>query len=282
MPDNTQNAPGLQIWVTLAVTAIVLGAWIITMPTPDERQDNSIRKYISGQAKKNEKNPLILVLGSSLTACGLDDIPVLENKIAEKYGHPVRVMKIWKLNAAPEFFATLSTQLKQLHPTMIVVEGNIFLYISRKKNWWSQAPMLFKDYVDNLRKDNNYDPDFKPSLPPRTVSELEHLRTGVTAVSQLKDFAQLLGHFQKDSCKIVLFNYPLQDKLEERKWKNADTAIFYNNLRFLTGAFRFRYEDSKILLDENYFIDHGHMNAKGRRIQTDIFCNTIAYQLHLP
>ena len=217
------------------------------------------------------------MLGTSLTGSGLDSMNVLENGITRRTGKPVRVLKLWKLDAAPSTFTDLSPALLRLRPSLVVIEANMLFYFFEKKKGWPAYTQRFRDFVN--RKKEEYLPDAKPFVLRRQIKELEGFRSGLHDTTHFAGLRQLLAAWQEQGAVVSLLNFPLESALESRKWNSSDTSAFHNNLRYLRRACNITFNNAKEPLDESFFTDHAHMNVRGQQKQSSHFSALAAQQL---
>jgi hypothetical protein len=272
-----QGAPGLTVWLALLVAAMALVLLIFNLPSQDQLERKGIHTWLARQPHGEKNRPLILMLGTSLTGCGLDSISILESCIHQLSGRETCVCKVWKLNAGPVTFAALSSSLKAAHPAVVIIEANTLFYAFRKEKGWPAYVQRFRDFVS--QRNYVYEPDSKPLVLHRELKELETFRSGLMDTTQLAGFGELLQALQQQGSKIVLFNFPLEAPLEIKKWNSADTAVFFSNMNYLRRYCSLEYADQRMSWDETHFIDHAHMNTKGRQKQTLRFCRLVAEQL---
>ncbi|MBA4166565.1 MAG: hypothetical protein H0X41_03305 [Chitinophagaceae bacterium] len=280
MSDAQSNHfSGLGVWVALFLAGCSLCVFITKLPSRQESEKNAMQSWITAQSSSSPE-PIVVALGTSLTGSGLDSTEVLQKMIAEKSGRPVRVLKIWRLDAGPATYDSLLPALVQLRPSVVVIEANMLFYSFSKKKGWPAYVQRFRDFVNN--KKEQYSPDSKPLVLKRHLSEMETFRSGLIDTGQLVAFTKLLAGWQKEGARLVLFNFPLEASLEIKKWSSADTVSFFRNLHFIERHCRIEFIDAKMRLDETNFIDHAHMNEHGQLKQSLLFCNLVTRQLAYP
>jgi len=273
-----EEHPGLLIWVALLIAGCCIGVFIIKLPSVDQQEKKSLQSWITDQSSL-DNIPLVVALGTSLTGAGLDSMNVLEKNISAASGLNTRVLKVWKLDAGPETFSDLSTELRRLHPVIAVVEANMLFYSFSKKKGWPEYTQRFRNFIN--KKKYYYLPDSKPLVLKRRITELEAFRSGLVDTGKLAAFKDLLVAWQNQGTKILLLNFPLEMPLEARKWNSKDTISFFRNLSYLKEYCRIEYVYPELKLNETNYIDHAHMNNKGQQKQSIFFSNLVAGQLSL-
>ena len=279
---NTENqlVPGLRIWIAVlaALGCIIVFVW--QLPSRDSVENSEIRSWLMERSASAGEKKSVLILGTSLTGCGIDSAKRLENTVQESSGENVQVLKIWKLNAGPETFADLAPALKSFHPVSVGIEANMLFYSFVKDKGWPAYVQRLRDVI--TRNHHSYEPDAKPVILKRQMMELEGFRTGMMDTTRLTGFASLLQYWNAHGTTIFLLNFPLQGELEIKKWRSVDTVYFSRNLAYLKRYCRIDYFSQEKPMDERYFIDHAHMNLRGQKKQSDLFCAIITRQIQRP
>ena len=272
--------PGLGVWAALLIASSCVGFLIIRMPSKEQQEKTAMQSWLLNKSTLSDKKPLIIILGTSLTGCGLDSTELLEKIISERSGQEVSVIKIWKSDASPNTFSELGTAIEKLKPAVVVTEANMLFYTFSKRKGWPTYVKRFRNFIN--AKNDHYFPDNKPIVLKRQMTQLETFRNGLMDTTQLVSLGDLLAAWQKQGSRLILLNFPLEWPLEIKKWNSGDTTTFYQNVDYLRRRCAIQYTDPKMRLNELNFIDHAHMNQLGQKKQSLFFCNLVAGQLIKP
>ncbi len=277
---SSDNQPPLWIWGGLLVfLAGITCLLYLKQQQAEQKSSSSLESYVKKGIAPEQEKQLILVFGTSQIGWGLDSCNLLEKCIDTANPGSVRVLKIWKHSESLSAFNKIKPVLEKLRPSIIIIEGNMFFYRFPHDTQLSKYLQVFRNFFSGMRTDVNYDPDKTFFLRSRTLQEVEGGRAGLVDTTDLESFRTIASGWQKDGCKILVMNFPIESSLEENKWHSRDTIAFYRNVRYFRRACSFEYVDPGFRLGAAYFIDHAHMNRLGRQEQTAFFCRTVAAQL---
>lgn len=243
------------------------------------KASNSLESYVKKGITRHQNSRLILVFGTSQIGWGLDSCRLLEDCIDTAKSDSVQVLKIWKHSESLSAFDEIKPVLEKLKPSVVVIEGNMLFYRFPKDSPLTKYLQVFRNFFGGMRPDLNYDPDKIFFLRSRSLQEVEGGRAGLVDSTDLTGFRTIASGWQKDGCKIIIMNFPIESSLEENKWHSPDTIAFYRNMRYFRKTCPFEYVDPGFRLNAAYFIDHAHMNRQGRQEQTAFFCKTVNAQI---
>lgn len=275
-----QSFPSLSVWVALFCIGGVIVFFITRLPSKDQLENEGIANWLEIRNTDSSKATLVIALGSSLTGSGLDSAQHLSEQIETISGRKVDVLKIWKINAGPATFSALDSHMRSLHPAVVAVEANLFFYAFIKGKGWPGYVQRFRDFVDGGKY--NYQPDDKPYIRQQKIEVLETFRSGLMDTVPVSKLGMLLQRWHRQGAKIVLINFPLEEKLEMKKWNSKDTTVFFRNINYLEQYAPFTFLNERRAWPAEYFIDHAHLNKKGELRQSALFCEQVAKQLTTP
>jgi hypothetical protein len=277
---SSDKQPPLWIWGGVLVFLAGIACLLFLKQKQAERQtSSSLESYVKNGMTRDQKRLLILVFGTSQIGWGLDSCHLLEKCIDTAKNGSVRVLKIWKHSESLSAFDDIKPVLEKLKPSLVVIEGNMLFYRFPKDAPLTKYLQVFRNFFNGMQTDLNYDPDKIFFLRSRTLQEVEGGRAGLVDSTDLSEFRTIAAGWQKDGCKILIMNFPIETSLEEKKWRSPDTVAFNRNMHYFSEACRAEYVDPGFRLGEAYFIDHAHMNRQGRQQQTAFFCRTVGAQL---
>ena len=99
-----ESVPGLGVWGVVLAVLLCIGLYVWKLPSKEKKENRQISAWLMKRSLPPGKKPLVLMIGTSLTACGLDSAEQLQKNIRQRWGQDVQVMKVWKLNAARKPF----------------------------------------------------------------------------------------------------------------------------------------------------------------------------------
>ena len=279
---NSDNRvmPPLGVWLLLSILVCFFAVLLFLFEEKMDQKDNLARiTYLQNTIKTSTEQPVVLILGTSLTQCALDSADKLEKSIRNKSTINPVILKIWKGAGNTETMSEIVDRVKQFHPDLLVVEANMFFYSPRGPALTDKLLSAFHTLI-KMRVNNVYLPEEKPVTGFQNINEpVENFRDGVVDTSQLISFRNMAAHLQQHGTKIILVNIPLVEGEEIKKWNSGDTTIFKSNLKFLRDKVAFKYLKPNKYLDKSYFLDKGHMNQKAFQTYSGWLCDEISREL---
>ena len=278
--DNSAKklAPPLWIWLIFSLVALISVTILFRLLAIKNENDFAKKTYYLQNKIKTagRENPIVIILGSSLTRCAYDSSSIMENFIEGRTGKKPVIAKIWRSATNLETIIDHMPVLKDTHPDILVVEANMFCY-SAEHSLINEIPSLLYNVMDQ-EISKFYLPEAKPQK--RQDTGQIKTRRGIIDTSQLQSFKQLALILKKQGTRIVLVNIPVEASEEAKKWNSADTINFKQNFDYIQQQVPFTYFDPKQFWDMSYYYNRGHLNMKGCKAFTQWFCNKLSHQVN--
>ena len=278
MDNSEQKAmPPLWVWVLLSITALT--TIVILFRLLEIKNENDFSKktyYLQNKIKTAGENPVIVILGSSLTRCAYDSSSTMENFIQASTGRKPVIAKIWRSATNLETIIDHMPVLNDIHPDILVVEANMFCY-SAEQSLINEIPSLFYNVADQ-ENSKSYLAEEKPKK--RFDTGQIKTRRGIIDTSQLRSFRQLAMFLKAQGTRIILVNIPVEVSEEVKKWNSAEAVNFKRNFNYIQKEIPFIYWDPKLSWDMSYYFNKGHLNMKGCRAFTQWFCEKLSQQVN--
>ncbi len=270
----------LRIWIFLLIAITAIGIIAFFRERATRLSMLACRNmYLEEGFRQANGKPVVLIIGTSLVECDIFPSDGIEKNIHQFGNHDVKVLKLWKRSATISEIISGLPILRNVHPSLVVVEANLFFYRPSRLNPWTLYAQTFNDMILSKQKKIYYAPDSMPVLNPSTRAAMEGVRNGTIDTNALRSFRDLAGYWQSKGTQFLLINFPLEELEESKKWNSPDTLDFRNNLQFLKEKIAFTYVDGHLVLEQSDFYDYAHMNKKGNSIFSSFFCKAICLQL---
>jgi hypothetical protein len=149
--DNREKKATPQLWIWLIFSIVALVIVIILFRLLAIKNENDFTKktsYLQNKIKTaGRENPIVIILGSSLTRCAYDSSSTMENFIETRTGKKPVIAKIWRSATNLETIIDHMPVLKDIHPDILVVEANMFCY-SAEHSLINEIPSLLYNVMD--------------------------------------------------------------------------------------------------------------------------------------
>src|SRR5947209_1593109 len=123
----------LLLWLLLLMVAAALLLASYGFGKVKRRNDfSACASYVLNKFDAAGRQPVILVLGTSLTQCSLDSSAVLEDSIKKLSGKKAVVIKVWMQGTPLRSIMANMPELTRIHPDILVLEANMLTYLPRK------------------------------------------------------------------------------------------------------------------------------------------------------
>lgn len=281
--SHHEEATPLKVWALLPLLIGVAGIIVYFFERSDARHEELSRiTYAQQRVRDSAGRPVILFLGTSMTECALDSTRVMEERMAMTLGVKPVFIKIWKVAGSAESFNNMLPMLQKLHPQLLVTESNMFWYMPKKIPLMGKLLSTF-NHLMKLQTYERYFPDRRPVAPYwGDQDSIGKYREGYVGPMQLAALGTFLKRLQQQGCRLALVNIPIRPPYESKKWESSDTSIFTRNLSYLKAQASFDVLPAFHFTDKTYYMDKGHMNAKGAKVYSCWLSDQIAKEMLTP
>jgi hypothetical protein len=270
----------LRIWIFLLIAIIAVGVIIFFRERSWRLSMLRCRnEYLEKSFQQAGGKPVVLVIGSSLTECGIFATDSIEKNICQFCNQDVKILKLLKRSATISEIINGLPKLRNVYPNLVVIEANLFFYKPFRIDLRTLYGQTYNDMVSLRHKKIYYAPDSMPVFNPIKRAEVAGFRNGLIDSNELRAFRELAGYWQSKGTQFLLVNFPIEELEEVKKWNGPDTLGFRDNLQFLRKKISFTYVDGHFKLDQSDFYDFVHMNKKGSSIFSSFFCRVLCSQL---
>jgi hypothetical protein len=275
----SEAMPPLWLWAVLGMVTVIAFVLVYRFGVVVRENDfQSQMNYAQRRIRSFAGKPVVLILGTSLTQAGLDKTRAMEESVEQLSGKDVVLIKLWKRATRLKTMAEQLHDLEKIHPTLLIVEANMFCYAPRPTRVNETLQMIRSIMkLDPLRQ--SFEPDLREDSTYHYKGGLNEYRDLIADTAQIASFRQLVKKLHDKGTSVLLVNFPIEDKEEHKKWNSADTLFFNRNYNFLKAQVPFQFYRPDFYLDSSYFLDHAHMNYKGCTKFSKWMCALIAKEL---
>jgi len=277
--DNSAKklAPPLWIWLIFSLVALISVTILFRLLAIKNENDFAKKTYyLQDKIKTAGENPVVIILGSSLTRCAYDSSSIMEKFVEARTGKKPVIAKIWRSATNLETIVDHMPVLKDIHPDILVVEANMLCY-SAENSLINEIPSLLSNVADR-EISKSYLAEEKPQK--RQDTGQIKTRRGIIDTAQLRSFRQLALLLKTQGTRIFLVNIPVEVSEEVKKWNSSDTVNFKQNFNYIQQQVPFTYWDPKQFWDMSYYYNRGHLNTKGCKVFTKWFCDKLSEQIN--
>lgn len=272
--------PPLWIWA-LVLTAAFSITFVLYKLTVKEKEKDFAAKMVYAQQAADQAGmrPVILIIGSSLTQCGLDSTKIMEDYIEKVCSIRPVIIKIWRKGTSLSSIVEAMPGLKKINPSLLVVEANMLCYAPIERTFsGNNISEVLTGLTNSGKMGEKYAADAKSNYKNEELRFLKY-RNGVVDTPDLVSFRQFGFQLHSKGTRIILANFPLEASQEIIKWHSTDADLFQRNFRYVRKLFPYKYINPDMGLDASFYFDGAHMNKKGSKAYSKWLCNEIAREL---
>lgn len=272
--------PPLWVWILLAaicvsITGVLYKVWQIK----SEKEFAVRMAFVQQRIREAGNKPVILMLGTSLTRSGVDSAHRLEAGIEKITGIRPVAIKVWRSATSVSTTIEAMPQLKDLAPSLLVVEANMLVTTPEGRNLLVGLENALADITRFKITVKKYAQDENKSTNERERFHLYRYRKGVPDPGTFKSFQDLAVLMQSRGTRILLVDFPLEPTDSLKKWNAVNADLINRNLNFIQKAVPVQYYAPPFNLDSNYFYDGAHLNKEGNAVFSNWLIKIMANEL---
>lgn len=290
-----ETSPPLKIWgYAFSITALIILVFIIFPNNTDNQKhkytQNKLRKAIIKNNETSSTNTSIVLLGSSLTRCALENIPQIESELSKKKSRKSNVLRVSidGLNNETTDQIRFFDFITEYPPNYLFIESNnlnidgishkerVNLIASSLENMISfiKKTLGFSiNYEIMISKTPLDSPFYKDHFDTVIYSELLLKKRFVRTFLQNKTANTAYAELIKSNTKIIFLDMPRASKLESvwlDKNQKKELHALMDTYRQKYGIECWKYPST---MNDSDFSDGGHLNYKGAKKYEQWFVN---------
>jgi len=278
--SGKQEMPPLWIWSVVGLVVVLSAGLVYKVALLKTEKEFAFKTaYVRQQFAAAGNHPVILMLGTSLTECGVDSTNKIETNIEQRTGIRPIVIKLWRRATTTATFLASMPVLKKLQPAVLVVEANMLVSGYDGQPWVYRLQSAVVDATHFRILGKPYFPNSVGYYKSEGF-ELNRFNNGVMDTSEIRSFKEFLVAVQARGTRVLLVNFPYQTSVKLNEWNNMHAAEINRNIRYIQNSVPVHYYNPKWCWDSTYFFDGAHMNQKGKQAFSPGLQTQLANELH--
>ncbi|WP_458008635.1 hypothetical protein [Flavobacterium sp. PL002] len=280
-------SPPLKIWgYAFSITALIILVFMIFPNNTDNQKhkytQNKLRKAIIKNNETSSTNTSIVLLGSSLTRCALENIPQIESELSKKKSRKSTVLRVSidGLNNETIDQIRFFDFITKYPPNYLFIEINHLNIDDKSSNeMFDILESSLENMISFIKKtlgfSINYEimisktslesPFYKDHFDTVIYSQLLLKKRFVRTFLQNKTANKAYAELIKSNTKIIFLDMPRASKLEsvwldKNQKKKLDALMDTYKQKY--GIECWKYPST---MNDSDFIDGGHLNYKGAK-----------------
>lgn len=284
-------APPLYIWgIVFALVAILFTSLAFSFIV-DKREGHGVLfrnfntrlNHLKTTYQVSEEDEVVVVLGSSYTAMGINHHDYFYNRFITEKGRPVHLFKIYMYGCSsddfqdlPEFFEAAM----RLKPDILCLEERLLVFEERHSDalfapeWIDDfqlgANALKENLLLKMGKRKSEDPgyfdffwEYHDDSYGDDSTKVEPYKLKIRNFKENKKVNRWLTKLKKQKTAIVLLNIPQPKIIEDAIFELKTKSAFEGFIQAYENAFAIKHWEFPASLPYNHFSGDTHLNEKG-------------------